>query len=91
MRAASATNPTSTANHSVAKRTSNGKRFTVRPLPLVIPKTTDVLNAATVAGATTSDGSTYSFANTSQTSGLKRGDVMELDAGILGSQRQKVV
>lgn len=60
----------------VARRTSKGKRFTVRPLPLVIPKTTDVLSAASVASASTTDGSTYTFTDTSQTGSLKPGDVI---------------
>ena len=53
----------------------------MKALPTVVPETTDVLTAATVAGATTTDGATYSFANASQTSALAPGDV------IVGSPR----
>jgi hypothetical protein len=56
--------------------TSSGKRFTVRPLPTVVPETTDVLTDATLAGASTTDGATYAFADTSETSALAPGDVI---------------
>jgi hypothetical protein len=59
-----------------ARAASKGKRFTVKPLPTVVPDSTEVLSAATVAEATTGDGSTYSFADTSQTSALTSGDVI---------------
>lgn len=59
-----------------ATRTSNGKRFTVKALPTVVPDTTEVLSAATVTGATTDDGSTYAFSDTSETSAPAPGDVI---------------
>ena len=46
------------------------------PTPTVIPQTTKVLSGATVADATTLDGSTYTFTDTSQTAGLAPGDVI---------------
>jgi hypothetical protein len=59
-----------------AKGTSNAKRFTVKAPPPVVPATTKVLSAATVAGASTSDGVTYTFTNTKQTVDLAPGDVL---------------
>ena len=59
-----------------AKRASNGKRFTVKRLPTVVPKTTEVLTNATLAGASTTDSSTFHFTNTSETSGVAPGDVL---------------
>jgi Tfp pilus assembly protein FimT len=45
-------------------------------LATIVPTTTQVLSAATVAGASTADGSTYDFTDTSQTDGLAPGDVI---------------
>ena len=59
-----------------ATRASNGKRFTVKALPTVVPDTTEVLSAATTAGASTADGATYAFTDTSETSALAPGDVL---------------
>jgi hypothetical protein len=59
-----------------AGNASKSARFKVKALRTVVPKTTSVLNSTTVAGASTADGVTYSFANTGQTSGLDAGDVI---------------
>ena len=70
--------------------TSKGHSFTVRALPIVVPKTTEVLDTATVAGASTADGASYSFTDTSQTGDLAPGDVIvgrpsaSLPDGVLG-------
>jgi hypothetical protein len=54
-----------------------GTRLACAPsAPLVIPATTEVLPQSTVAGATTPDGSTYTFASPAQTAGLQPGDVI---------------
>jgi uncharacterized protein YfaP (DUF2135 family) len=55
---------------------SKGAHFKVKAVRTVVPKTTSVLNSTTVAGASTSDGVTYSFSNTGQTSSLDAGDVI---------------
>ena len=60
--------------------------------PTVIPQTTEVLSPATLAGAATADGSTYTFANAAQTADLAPGDVMigEPTAGLPAGVFRKV-
>ena len=73
-------------------RTAGARLACASSLATVVPDTTEVLPPATVGGAASTDGSTYTFANSADTAAMKPGDVIvgEPTAALPGGIFRKV-